>query len=58
MFRFLEEVLSGERKILAADMPAFLYPDGHIYNAEDPEEDLLRSPLLIRVCRLSFRFPG
>ena len=58
MFRFLEKVLAGKRKILAAGLPAYLYPNGHIYNAEDPEEHLLCSPFLIRVCSLSFRFPG
>jgi hypothetical protein len=38
-------------KVTASKLPRFLYPDGYVYNPEDPETieaGLLRGHLLIR----------
>lgn len=51
-FRFRVCILSGKVTFTSCDYPACLY-DLDIYDGEDPQLGLLRSPLLVRVCRLN-----
>jgi len=54
-------IRNGTIKVTASKLPRFLYPDGYVYDPEDPETmeaGLLRGHLLIRVAKHIFMGPS
>ena len=46
---FMKKVENGSIKIRAKDLPSFLFPEGTEYDSENPDRDLFRSSVIIKV---------
>lgn len=45
----LKKLEDGRIPVTSMDFPAFLYPNGAVYNPEDIDDGLCRGPLVVRV---------